>query len=106
MNLPNKGQIANLPEDSIVETLGVVNNLGFTPLAVGNLPEPLLNLVLPHVKNQDLIVEAALEGDRDKALYALYADPLCAHLSYPEIKEMGEKLLKAHNRFLPEGIRR
>ncbi|TVY05690.1 family 4 glycosyl hydrolase [Paenibacillus cremeus] len=105
MNLPNKGQIANLPKDSIVETLGVVNSLGFTPLTVGNLPEPLLNLVLPHVRNQDLIVEAALEGDRDKALYALYSDPLCSHLSYPEVKEMGEKLLKAHNRFMPEGIR-
>lgn len=104
--LPNEGQIPNLPMGSIVETLGVINTVGFTPLSAGALPEAILDLELPHVRNQDMIVEAGLEGDLDKALFALYNDPLCAHLTLPEIKEMGMRLLKAHERYLPQFFRK
>lgn len=102
VNLPNEGQISNLPKGSIVETLGVINSLGFTPLCAGNLPEPVLNLVLPHVGNQDLIAEAGLEGDLNKALLALYNDPLCNRLTLPEVREMGIRLLEAHRQYLPQ----
>jgi alpha-galactosidase len=102
VNLPNQGQIGNLPAGSIVETLGVVNSLGFTPISAGNLPEPVLSMVLPHVINQDLIVEAGLTGNLEQALYALYNDPLCRHLTFPEIKEMGMRLLRAHAKFMPQ----
>lgn len=102
VNLPNSGQIINLPMGSVVETLGVINSRGFTPLSMGALPEAILNLELPHVRNQDMIVEAGLAGDWDKAFFALYNDPLCAHLTLPEVKEMGMRLLKAHERYLPQ----
>lgn len=102
VNLPNSGQIANLPAGSIVETLGVINSLGFTPLSVGELPEQILNAVLPHVNNQNMIIEAGLEGNLDKAMWALYNDPLCTHLTPPEIKEMGMRLLEAHKQYLPQ----
>jgi alpha-galactosidase len=102
VNLPNIGQIPNLPKDSIVETLGVVNSLGFKPICTGNLPEAVNKMVLPHAINQDLIVEAGIDGDLGKALTALYNDPLCAHLTYPEIEEMAMKLLRANKKFLPQ----
>jgi Alpha-galactosidases/6-phospho-beta-glucosidases, family 4 of glycosyl hydrolases len=102
LNLPNTGQITNLPEGSIVETLGVVNSLGFKPLGVGALPEPICNIVMPHVVNQNMIVEAGLEGNIDKAMWALCNDPMCANLTFPEIREMGMKLLKAHRQYLPQ----
>lgn len=102
VNLPNIGQIANLPKGSVVETLGIVNSTGFNPVCIGDLPEQILNLVLPHVKNQDLILEAGMEGNLEKALLALYNDPLCAHLTLPEIKEMGVRLLTANQNYLPQ----
>ena len=102
VNLPNVGQINNLPLSSVVETLGVVNNAGFTPLTVGDLPVQILNLILPHVYNQNLIVEAGLEGDLEKALFALYNDPLCSHMRLPDIKEMGIRLLNAHRDYVPQ----
>jgi alpha-galactosidase len=101
-NLPNRGQISNLPAGSIVETLSIINSTGFVPLTVGQLPEQILNLQLPHIRNQDMIVEAGLEGDFDKAISALYNDPLCSHLTLPETKEMGMRLLKAHEQYLPQ----
>ncbi|NLC67669.1 MAG: hypothetical protein GX754_02550 [Clostridiaceae bacterium] len=102
VNLPNTGQVSNLPRGSIAETLGIVNSTGFNPVRVGDLPEQILNLVMPHVINQDMIVEAGLEGDLDKALWALYNDPLCSHLTLPEVKEMGIRLLKANKQYLPQ----
>lgn len=102
VNLPNQGQIFNLPKGSVLETLGLINANGFHPVIVGELPLQILNLVLPHVQNQDVIVEAGLRGDWDKAFYALYNDPLCSHLSYPKIKEMGKKLLEANRKYLSQ----
>lgn len=102
VNLPNDGQIRNLPNGSIVETLGVINSLGFTPLTVGDLPESIVSWVLPHVRNQDMIVEAGLEGDWEKAFAALYNDGLCSHLSWTEIREMGTRLLEANKQYLPQ----
>jgi len=101
VNLPNAGQIPNLPEGSVVETLGVVNKLGFTPVCCGKLPDPILNLVLPHAVNQDALTKAALKRDTKKALEVLYNDPQCAHLSYKKITEMGKRLIEANKKFIP-----
>lgn len=105
MNVPNRGQIANLPMGAVVETLGVTNACGFTPLTAGPLPEPVASLVRRHVVNQELIVDAAMEGDRDKAFAALLNDPVCSHLTVPRIREMGERLLRANRRWLPKTFR-
>jgi alpha-galactosidase len=101
MNVPNRGQITSLPEGAVVETLGVVNRAGFTPLSVGELPREVNDLVRRHCENQDMIVEAGLRGDRELALHALYNDPLCSHLSYPKIRQMGEKLLASQGEINP-----
>lgn len=106
LNLPNCGQIPNLPRGTVVETLGVVNSLGFTPLAVGPLPEAILNLVLPHAVNQQWVVEAGCRGDWDTAFKALINDPLCSHLSIPRIKKMGRELLETNRRYLPQFFRK
>lgn len=100
VNLPNTGQIPNLPAGSIVETLGLVNSLGFTPICCNALPEPILELVMPHVKNQDLLTKAGIALDFEAAIFALYNDPLCAHLSYPKIYEMGKRLVEANKKYM------
>lgn len=101
VNVPNVGQIPNLPTGAVVESLGVVNALGFTPLAVGELPEPIVRLVRPHVENQEAILQAVVEEDAEKAMHALMNDPLCSHLPYARIREMAAELLAANRRLLP-----
>ncbi|MFW5985814.1 MAG: alpha-glucosidase/alpha-galactosidase, partial [Halanaerobiales bacterium] len=66
------------------------------------LPPQIRNLVLPHVINQNLIVEASLEGNIEKAFSALYNDPLCSHLDYADIKQMGNDLIAANKEFLTQ----
>lgn len=102
VNLPNRGQVDNLPRGAVVETLGVVNSLGFTPLSAGPLPEKILAATLPHAVTQRLVYEAARDGDRAKAFDALSLDPLCSHLPLKRVREMGEKLMRANRKYLPQ----
>jgi alpha-galactosidase len=100
-NLPNIGQIDNLPRGSVVETAVRVDRNGFTPLTFGPLPEPLRSLVAPWPAVFDLTVEACFQRSRNLALQALRLDPTCAHLNTREVHEMGQRLMRAHARYLP-----
>ena len=76
VNVPNRGQIDNLPRDAVVECIAEIGPLGVRPLSVGALPHPAYAAIAPHVARQELIVEAALAGRREPALAALASDPL------------------------------
>ena len=104
INVPNIGQIPNLPMGAVVETLGYVESRGFTPLTVGPLPEPIRALCAPHAEVNIRTVDAALSGDKKEALLALAADPICAHLPINEVKKMGMELMEAHREFLPDSF--
>ncbi len=76
VNLENRGQIPNLPLGAVVETNAAFLADRVQPLCAGPLPASILGLVSRHVHNQELIVEAALAADEEKALAAIAADPL------------------------------
>ncbi|MHB0878886.1 MAG: family 4 glycosyl hydrolase [Anaerolineae bacterium] len=101
-NTRNVGQIANLPMGAVVETPVMVDGTGFHPVTVGGLPEPARTWVERHTRVQDMVVDAALEGDLTKAMTALCLDPLVSHLNYPRVQEMGMRLLRAHAQLLPQ----
>lgn len=102
VNLPNEGQIANLPRHAVVETYGSVSATGFSPIAVGNLPEPLAGLTAPHCRIQLMTLEAALTGNKKLAFEALMLDPLCHKLTFAEIRQMGEELMAANKKWLTQ----
>jgi alpha-galactosidase len=100
VNVPNQGQIDNLPREAIVETLAEVGATGVNPIGVGALPGGVLNTVHPHVVNQELLVDAALTGDRQLALQALLGDPLVR--DYRAAPKLMDELLEAHAELLPQ----
>lgn len=100
VNLPNTGQIDNLPRGAVVETLAEITSAGAHPLVVGALPLGVLSTLQPHVVNQELIVRAALEGDRQLALQAMANDPLVHDMGKAE--SMLDELLAAHAQYLPQ----
>ena len=75
VNLPNRGQLEGIPLGTVVETNAVFDRDSVRPVLAGMLPEPIRELVLPHVKIQDLTLRAADTGDRDLAAKALQLDP-------------------------------
>jgi alpha-galactosidase len=102
VNLPNIGQIDNLPKGAVVETLGLVDGAGFAPITIGPLPEILRGLTEIHCHVQKMTLEAALTGNEKLAFEALMLDPLCAKLAPTQIRKMGKELMKATAKYLPQ----
>jgi len=102
VNLPNVGQIENLPKGAVVETLGLVDGAGFAPIAIGPLPELLRGMTEVHCHTQMMTLEAALTGNKKLAFESLMLDPLCAKLPPSRIREMGRELMKATKAYLPQ----
>jgi alpha-galactosidase len=100
VNLPNQGQIDNLPRDAVVETMAEVSATGAQPIGVGALPPGVLGTLHPHVMNQEMIVDAALSGDRQLALQAFLGDPLVT--DYRSAPKLLDELLEAHADLLPQ----
>jgi alpha-galactosidase len=87
VNLPNQGYIHNLPDGVAVEIPARVDAAGIHPFALGDLPLPILPGMLHKVSSLGLIIEAALEGSREKAVQAYLNDPYCTDI------EAGAKLV-------------
>ncbi len=100
VNLENKGQIPNLPLNAVVETNAVFARDQVRPVAAGKLPDSILGLVERHVRNQEMIVEAALTGDKDLAFQAVYADP-ASTLPVDQSWMMFNEMIAASGNFLP-----
>jgi alpha-galactosidase/6-phospho-beta-glucosidase family protein len=97
VNVPNQGQIDNLPRDAVVECIAEVSSLGVQPLAAGSLPHAAYAVIAPHVARQELIVEAALTHRGEPALAALATDPLVHDPA--TVKPLLDELLQANAAF-------
>ncbi len=77
LNIPNNGGlIPNLPPDAIVEVPGVISGMGIQGMAFPPLPEGIAELCRRELALSSLVVEAAVNGDRQLALQALLLDPM------------------------------
>ena len=76
VNIPNYGQIPNLPLGAVVETNAAFRDNSLEPVFAGDVPRGVSPLVLRILDEQELIVEAALERDLEKAFRAFVSDPL------------------------------
>ncbi len=75
VNVPNRGYLPNVAEGSIVEVGATVDGTGIHPEAMPPIAEPIAGFISTQVALQDLVVRAALTGDRDLALEAVVQDP-------------------------------
>ena len=98
VNLPNEGIIENLPEDLIVECSATVDKDGVHGVKLGEIPSGLAGLMRNQAVVQDLTVEAALAGSKQKALEALLADPTVDGLSGAE--KMLDEILQLQGQYL------
>ena len=100
VNLPNQGQVENLPRGAILECMADVDARGVRPLPLGKLPPKIHAVIAPHVMRQEYIVEAALTGNRDLARAALATDPLIPDISVA--RPLCEDLFAANDEFMPD----
>jgi 6-phospho-beta-glucosidase len=95
VNTYNNGTLPFLADDAVIEVPARVDTAGATPLPVPPL-EPLFAGLVAHVTAyEDLALEAALRGGRDRVFAALLAHPLVGQYEYAE--GLTDRLI-AHNR--------
>jgi alpha-galactosidase len=102
-NVPNWGLIDNLPVGCCVEVPCMVDGNGVQPVVAGALPTQLAAMNRCSVNVQELIVEAALNGNADAVHHAVMMDPLTAAVcTLPQIHAMVDEMLDAQAQWLPE----
>ncbi len=100
VNIPNAGQIANLPLGAIVETNALFEHDHIAPVFAGEIPDKVLELIRPHVINHEDILKAALTYDRKLALKAFCNDPLVT-IGRAEAQELLNEMLENTKTYLP-----
>ena len=76
VNLPNRGQVQHVPLGAVVETNALFRKDRVDAVPSGALPDGANALVLRHVSNQEALVRAVFEEDKDLAFQAFLNDPL------------------------------
>ena len=103
VNMPNQGQVPDLPFGAVVETNAFFSRDRIDPLFAGEMPRAILPLITRHVLNQENTLAAALNCDRKLGFITFMNDPQLS--SVPP--EAGEKLfsdmLENQRAWLPEG---
>lgn len=101
VNLPNIGQVSNLPLGCIVETNASFNSDSVQPVTAGAIPAGVDNLVRRVAYNQELIVEAAVTGDYELAFKAFVNDPLVT-ISHADARKLFDEMLENTKKYLPQ----
>jgi 6-phospho-beta-glucosidase len=99
VNVPNRGAIADFPDDLVVEVPGLVDRNGATPVAQGHLPRQVAGLIKMLGDYQALTAEAAWSGTRRQAVQALASNPLV--LSVHKAEAIYDEMATALKDYLP-----
>ncbi|MCT4534444.1 alpha-galactosidase [Halodesulfovibrio sp.] len=106
-NVPNRHEdgllVENLPADCAVEVPVWVDENGLSPQQVGALPAQCAALCRTNTNVQELLVQAALTGDKDAVKHACMLDPVTATIcTLNQISEMVDAMLSAEAKWLPQ----
>ena len=99
-NLPNRGQVPNLPPEAIVECPVVADSGGLRPVMLPEFDSALAGTLATRFQWAETVVDAALQGSRQKFVQALLLDGAMA--SIKDAERMADDLLRAQAEYLPQ----
>ncbi len=100
VNMPNMGQMKDVPIGAVVETNALFRRDSVTPIMAGKLPASVHSLVIRQVENQETILKAALNKDKKLAFAAFTNDPLVA-IPIDEAEKLFNEMLQNTKKYLP-----
>ncbi|MGW2647675.1 6-phospho-beta-glucosidase [Streptomyces sp. NPDC001393] len=95
VNAVNRGTLPFLPDDAVIEVQAAVGPAGPAPLPVPELDPLFSGLIANVTAYEELALQAALRGGRDRVFQALLAHPLIGQYAYADA--LTDQLI-AHNR--------
>lgn len=102
VNIPNTSlQIPNLPASAVVETNAVFSRDSIKPLAAGEVPENIKELLMPHIENHEYTLEAALTHNKELVYKAFLNDPLVVgRADEEEIRKLADDMMENTGKYL------
>jgi len=98
LSVPNRGAIAGLEDDDVVEVTCRIDRNGATPAKIGRVPEMQMNLIRTVKFFERNAAHAIREKSIDRAVTALTAHPLIS--SYSLATRLVAKYLEVHRPFI------
>lgn len=102
VNMPNRGQMPDMPKDIVVETNCVFDGDSVKPVTANPLPLAVGNLVLRNALN----IETCYHGIKERNLEEIFASfvnqPLCSSLSVDEARELFGEMIGATAPYLKD----
>jgi alpha-galactosidase len=102
LNVPNTGQVTDLPADVVTESICVAGGNGIRGGAPVGVPPALAESLQQVSAAQELTVDAALTGDRDQVFAAMFVDPLAGRIDFDQLEAMTDEMLAATKPWLPQ----
>ena len=99
VNVPNVGQIPNLPLGAVVETNAAFSDDSVRPVMAGNLPESIYPLIARICGQQEMITTAGLNRDLELAFQVFANDPL-TELSLGDARALFDRMIDATKAYL------
>jgi 6-phospho-beta-glucosidase len=98
VNLRNRGTLPFLADDAVVEVPANVESEAVTPMPVPE-PDPVERGLVAHVSAyEELALDAALRGGRERVFRALLAHPLVGQVDVAE--KLTDRMIEANREFL------
>lgn len=101
VNMPNVGQIPNLPLGAVVETNASFSCGTVTPVMAGDIPMPIYPLISKICGNQEIVADAAINRDLDLAFSAFANDQL-VRLPLDKARELFDEMVENTKAYLGE----
>jgi alpha-galactosidase len=95
VNLPNNGQMPDLPKGAVVETNASFKHDKIEPVTTNGLPADVRDLVTHHSLTQEGIAEASFEGNTEKAFRVFSHDLAIQKLPLSDARSLFNEMYSA-----------
>ncbi len=99
VNIPNQGQIPNLPIGAVVETNAVFRSDSVKPVFAGEIPTEIYPLIARVCAEQELVSDAIANRDLEKIFMAFANDPLVT-CSMADARELFDEMCENTKEYL------
>ncbi|MBE7050425.1 MAG: alpha-glucosidase/alpha-galactosidase [Ruminococcaceae bacterium] len=101
VNIPNVGQIPNLPVGAVVETNAVFRSGSVTPVMAGEIPKTIYSMISRVCAEQEAVSDAIANRDIEAIFMAFAGDPLVT-ISVEKARELFAKMINNTSKYLQD----